>query len=198
MWSRRIALLSVPVVLTACAAWQKPPVELAPPPAVVVAPEPVAEADIAGVLLEHERLVALPAIDQLHELARLGTLVQLWPEGDAPVASVQMALLLAHKGGPVELARASAVLDRIAASDLPAALPWQPLARLLSVQWSEQRRLLDRVDKQSVQLRDGQRRIEQLGETVAALKAIELSLPAKPAKAPAAEAAAPANGGGNP
>ena len=68
-----------------------------------------------------------------------------------------------------------------------AAVPWLPFARLLHARLSEQRRLEEQVDRQSLQLREQQRRLEQLGAQLDALRAIERSLNTRPAvPAPAA------------
>lgn len=126
-----------------------------------------------------------------------------------PQAGMEKALLLARRQQPGDREAALVLLDAISASPESSARPWQPLARLLAPMWradaSEQQRLLDQSEKQSLQLRDSQRRIdqlnekvEQLGHKLEALKSIELNLP-KPAGStapslpgPAAPASAPA------
>ncbi len=87
--------------------------------------------------------------------------------------------------------RALALLEPLARPNAPA--PWQALARLLQSRFAEQRRLEEQLDKQNQQLRDQQRRIEQLGSQLEALKAIERSLTTRPAvpAAPAPAASAP-------
>ena len=56
-----------------------------------------------------------------------------------------------------------------------------PLARLLATRYTEQRRLEDLLDKQTQQLRDVQRRLDQTNDRLEALKAIERSLTSRPA-----------------
>ena len=56
------------------------------------------------------------------------------------------------------------------------AAAWAPWARLLAGRAAEQRRLEEQFDRLAQQLRDSQRRIDQLSEKLEALKAIERSL----------------------
>ena len=56
-----------------------------------------------------------------------------------------------------------------------------PLVQLLSSQYAELRRQEESIDKLNGQLRDAQRRIEQLNEKLEALKNIERSLSVRPA-----------------
>ena len=56
-----------------------------------------------------------------------------------------------------------------------------PLVQLLSSQYAELRRQDESIDKLNGQLRDAQRRIEQLNEKLEALKNIERSLSVRPA-----------------
>ncbi len=56
-----------------------------------------------------------------------------------------------------------------------------PLAQLLSSQYAELRRQEESIDKLNGQLRDAQRRNEQLNEKLEALKNIERSLSVRPA-----------------
>lgn len=78
-----------------------------------------------------------------------------------------------------ELAQAAAQVEAVAASADPQAEPLKPLAVQLSLRLAEQRRLQDSVDKLTQQLRDSQRRNDQLNEKLEALKVIEQTLPAK-------------------
>jgi len=192
MWSRGTGvIIAAALSLTACAELQPAAEPAVPDAPVVTEPAPPTEQDV---LVEHLRLVALPAPEQARELQRLAV------QSPTPRGSLQMALLLAHRGSAAELARAISLLDRLVQGGSEEDRRWQPLAQVLLDSWSEQRRLGDRIERQAQQLRESQRRQEQLSDTVAALKAIELSLPAKPAQvqplpSPAAPApAAPASG----
>jgi len=57
------------------------------------------------------------------------------------------------------------------------------LARTLAARYVEQRRVEDDRDRQAQQLRDSQRRIDQLNDRIEALRAIERSF-ARPHSAP--------------
>jgi enoyl-CoA hydratase/carnithine racemase len=109
---------------------------------------------------------------------------------------MQLALLLSQTRVPADLARALGLLQRVIANPSPEAQPLQPLARALAARYVEQRRVEDDRDKQVQQLRDSQRRIDQLNDRIEALRAIERSF-ARPNTAPAAPSipgAAPPNG----
>jgi len=99
--------------------------------------------------------------------------------------AMRRALLLSQGRSGSELAQAAAQLDVVAVATEPQAEPLKPLAALLSARIAEQRRLQDSVDKLAQQLRDSQRRNEQLNEKLEALKAIEQTLPVKPVTPPA-------------
>jgi hypothetical protein len=148
-----------------------------PPPAEPVCPEPPApppppEADELRAVLAYASELRLrgtaeptPAIDV----------------SAAPAAlAMRRALLLGQGRSSAELAQAAAQLDIVTTATDAQAEPLKPLAALLAARLAEQRRLLDSVDKLSAQLRDSQRRNEQLNEKLEALKAIEQTLPAKP------------------
>jgi hypothetical protein len=156
----------------------QPPRAPAPPPA----PDPAAVADAAArrLLAFHERLREMGAADIAREQLRLAE------SPDDPAATLELALLLGSSRSNGDLVRALALLEPLARAGAPA--PWQAMARLLQGRLAEQRRLEEQLDKQSQQLRDQQRRIEQLGAQLEALKAIERSLSARPAPAPAASA----------
>ena len=101
------------------------------------------------------------------ELQRIGD------PGDSPSTQMQTALLLAQTRAPADLARALGLLQRVSTSSAPDAKPLQPLARTLAARYNEQRRVEDDRDRQVAQLRDAQRRIEQLNDRIEALRAIE-------------------------
>lgn len=104
------------------------------------------------------------------------------PEVDALRAVLGQAedlrAALALGRSSAELAQALAQADAVATDARTEAL--KPLATLLSARLAEQRRLQENVDKLTQQLRDSQRRNDQLHEKLEALKAIEQTLPGKP------------------
>ncbi|RZI89964.1 MAG: hypothetical protein EOP78_16660, partial [Variovorax sp.] len=200
-WATAIA---TPLWLAGCvtAPPPPPPVEAPPPPAplavVPIEAEPAAPATqpaslftmitqgpVSAMLAYGEKVRAMNSADLNAELARLGD------PGDAPTAQMQTALALAQTRVPADLARAVGLLQRVAANTTASeAKPLQPLARTLAARYLEQRRVEDDRDRQVAQLRDAQRRIDQLNDRIEALRAIERSFsrPAQrhwPAPAPA-------------
>lgn len=158
-----------------------------PPPSTAAAPPPglpsPAEAAAARLLAWQERLRELPAAELAREAARRE------PPADA-AATVELALVLLQArslaqaaGAPAngELARASTLLEPV----LRKPSPWQGPAKLLAARVAEQRRLEEQIVQLQQQLREQQRRNEQLAAQIEALRAIERSLggarPASPA-----------------
>ncbi len=133
----------------------------------------------AAVLRYADRVRALTPGELALEIALLGE------PGNQPLRQMQLALALTHSNQPVETARALGLLQRVAANANSDAAPYRPLARLIAHRLMEQRKLEDAVERQAQQLREQQRRIEQLNERLEAMRAIERSLnnraPARPA-----------------
>lgn len=158
---------------------------VAPPPAPPPAPDPAALADAAArrLLAFHERLRESGPVDLAREQARIGD------TPDQPGSTLELALLLAQRQQPGDVARALALVEPLTRASAPA--PWQAPARLLHARLAEQRRLEEQVERQATQLREQQRRLEQLGAQLEALKAIERSLN-NPRPPPSTSAPAPA------
>jgi len=146
----------------------------APPSAPATSPSDQADAAARRLLAFHERLRELGPADLGREVARLG-------EPADPAATLELALVLAQTRQNGDLARAQALVE----PQTRAISPWQSLARLLHARLSEQRRLEDLNERQTQQLREQQRRLDQLSSQIEALRAIERSLSPRPA-APAA------------
>jgi Mg2+ and Co2+ transporter CorA len=107
---------------------------------------------------------------------------------------MQLALVLAQTRAPADLARGLGLLQRVLANPSNEAQVLHPLARLLAARYQEQRRVEDERDRQAQQLRDSQRRIDQLSDRIEALRAIERSFSrpnSPPPVAPAAPKPAP-------
>ncbi|MCE4553582.1 hypothetical protein [Pelomonas cellulosilytica] len=135
--------------LLALAACQTPPPAPPPPEPTPVCPEPPP-----------------PPADDLKVVATLAD-------------DLRKALVLSAGRSAAEQAQASAQLDQFATATEPQSEPLKPLAALLAARLAEQRRLQDSVDRLTQQLRDAQRRNDQLNEKLEALKAIEQTLPVK-------------------
>jgi len=127
-------------------------------------------------LLEHaERMRNFPPAELGSHIASMGD------PGNNPVRQMQLALALTYTNQPPDTARALGLLQRVINHTAPESATLKPLARLLASRLMNQRRLEDTVDKQSQQLRDSTRRIEQLNERLEAMRAIERSLIPRPA-----------------
>ena len=198
----------VPLLLAGCAVPRKPPAEavavaVTPPPAppaiTPVEAEPLAPATqpaglftqwtqgpVGAMLAYADKVRPLGPPELAAELNRLGDLVE------TPAVQMQMAIVLAQTRSSADLARAIGLLQRVTANPSADAQPLQPLARTLAARYTEQRKVEDDRDKQAQQLRDSQRRIDQLNDRIEALRAIERSFarPA-PATAPTMPKAAP-------
>jgi hypothetical protein len=174
---RAAAALTLASVLSACAAPRLPETlpELppAPPPPAPAAAVQMAD-ETAPLLAYHQQLRRMTQGELLQELVALG---QRQP---SPRITLQSAMVLQWTRGAGDLARAQALYDSVAGS----AHPLAPLAALLSAQCYEQRRLAEHGERLAAQLRDSQRKNEQLADMLESLKAIERNLPARAAIQP--------------
>lgn len=181
--------IPIMLVLTACAT---PPPDVAPntpsmapqaptqpaPQPPVVLPQmtpglPVSDpsAQAGRELLRWHEMLRQAAPDLLPAIA-----ARVAAEPAAPASAVHLALVFLSTRAPGDATKALAQLETVQNSIDPAALPWAEWARLLSARAAEQKRLEDQLNRQNQQLRDSQRRIDQLTEQLEALKAIERSL----------------------
>jgi hypothetical protein len=138
------------------------------------------------VLAQTDRTLRMTSADLTKEIARLTE-----REESAIENPLLLAVALAQTRQPVDTARALGLVQRVLGNNAPAAQALHPLARLMESRLLQQRRLEDQLDRQSQQLRDAQRRNEQLNERLEAVRAIERSLTTRPTPAPA-------NGGNTP
>ena len=175
------------LVVTACASPERP---VAPPPPViasVAAPAPAPSPAPAPrateqsepsstvlALLHADRVRGMPQADLANEVARLAAAPA------TPLAQVQLALSLMQSRSAVDNLRAGQVLQRVLAQDAAEARALHPLCRQLLAQLAEQKRLEDVNDRQAQQLRETQRRADQLADRLDALRAIERSRPRMP------------------
>ena len=175
-----------------------------PAPVVPVEAEPTAPATqpaiafiaatsgpVAAALAYADKVRPLGPPEVAGEINRIGE------PGDAPLTQMQLALALAQTRQPADLARAQSLMQRIAANPASEAQQLAPLARTLASRYGEQRRLEEEREKQAQQLRDSQRRIDQLSDRLEALRAIERSF-TRPGNHPPAIPAPPAGNGTKP
>lgn len=142
----------------------------------VPVPAPPSPSEEAGhLLLRWQDALRQAAPETLPPLA-----ARLASEPATPSGMVHLALVWLHTHTPGDAARALTQLEGLAnsantATD-PAAAAWADWLPLLSARAAEQKRLEEQITRQTQQLRDNQRRIDQLTEQLEALKAIERSL----------------------
>jgi hypothetical protein len=170
----------LPLLLAACAQRQPsaPALPPLPPPAapaqltLLVAPQD----EVAPLLAYHQSLRRMTQGELLKELSGLSL------QHKTPKVLLQSAMVLSLTRGNGDLARAQAQFDMVATAPEPEAQGLRQLAQLLSAQCSDTRRLIEDSERLRAQLRDNQRKTEQLNETLEALKEIERGLPARASK----------------
>ncbi|MDP2419356.1 MAG: hypothetical protein U1D25_15080 [Hydrogenophaga sp.] len=176
-----------------------PPTQTTPAPSTPAAPEvsakpapihPVPEPTrpAAAIAVDAEPLAALLAYAErvrvLSAAELSADIVSQGEPGPSALRQMRLAIALMHTQLPVDTARALGLLQRVAYHTAPESAEFKPLARLLSARLVAQRRLEDTVERQNQQLRDSQRRIEQLSERLEAMRAIERSLTTRPKARP--------------
>jgi len=155
-------------------------------PAPAPAPAPTSAQSAVAALLPREQPpseAVLGYADRIRPLAPADLAQEINRLGDSPyspVRALQLALALGQSRTAPNVTRAQALLQRVLAQADGEAPVLHPLARLLSAQLAEQRRTDEQAERQGQQLRDAQRRIDQLNERMEALRAIERSLPSSP------------------
>ncbi len=108
------------------------------------------------------------------ELGRERMVLNAVPQ--TPYTQVRMAMLLGHPRVQQDLGKALALLDSVLKSSDSAAVPFHPLARLLSDNYIERARLESQLDKQGQQMKDSQRKATELQEKLDSLADIERTL----------------------
>ncbi len=147
-----------------------------PAPAPVPASsDPVAEVHGALPLLAyHQMLGRLNAIELARERSFLATL----PAG--PAVQLRQAMVIGHPRGQADTAKALALAEQVLRANEPAALELHGLARLLADQYSERLRLEGLLERQGAQLKDSQRKAQELQEKLDGLADIERTLMPRP------------------
>jgi len=171
---RRWPFLVLSSLLSACAAL---PLE----PESGAAPEPV---PVVNVQVNESAM--LPLLGYYHLLQRMTpgeltrerqTLARL---PSSPSVQVRLAMLHGMPRAPADLARAQAILDTVLRSHAPEAASLHPLAKLLATQYQERLRIETQNDRLGQQLKESQRKRDELQEKIDALTDIERSIPIRP------------------
>lgn len=143
-----------------------------PPPATVVPPASL----LPDMLTYSDRLRSLGQAELSAEQALIGD------PGASAERLVKLALVLLASHQTSDTVRAIALLQRAGSLNTPEAMVLRPLVRLLSARLQEIRRLEEQLDRQTQQLREAQRRIDNLSDRLEAMRAIERSLLPRPAR----------------
>lgn len=182
-----LAACAAPAAMPAAAPAAEPmrvmvlPAAPEPVPADNPAPPPPAGAahPVEAAIAFAERVRILAPSELAQEVQRLGD------TSYTPLRGTQLALALAQTRTPASATRAQSLLQRVLADASTEARGLHGFARLLSAQLAEQRRAEEQAERQAQQLRDAQRRIEQLNDRLEAVRAIERSLPGPAQRPPA-------------
>lgn len=130
-----------------------------------------------GLLVYADKLRRMAPVELAMELTRLSDIPE--PQRQ-PGEDLQLAMALAQTRVPSDLVRAQGLAQRVLGNPREEARDLYPLAGMLVARYAEQRRVEDALERQAQQLRDQQRRIDQLTERLEAVRAIERSLTARP------------------
>ncbi len=173
------AVLALAAVLTGCgtdASLQVPAPEDAAPAASADTPAAAAPRPslVKHLLVYSDQVAALAPPALAAEIARLTP-----RQEESAQQQLELALALGQTRLPADTARALGLVQRALAQKDNAPLV-QSFARLLENRYLQQRRLEDQIDRQNNQVRDAQRRNDQLNERLEAMRAIERSLNARP------------------
>ncbi|BEV18074.1 hypothetical protein HBDW_48620 [Herbaspirillum sp. DW155] len=160
----KILILACAVLLAACAAQQPAPT------ATVQLIQSTSNID--ELLAYNVQLRKMSPAELGRELARINT----YPAG--PATSVRRAMALSLTRDAIDLAKAEAQLWNVMADRSVEAEKLKPLVQLLVGHYSDLRRVADGAEKTSVQLKEAQRKVDQLNDKLEALKNIERTLPA--------------------
>ena len=146
---------------------------------------PSATDRVGQVLARTDRTLRLAPAELAREIARLGE-----AEDASAETPLLLATALAQTRQPADTARALGLVQRVLSNQAEPAQALHPLARWMEARLLQQRRLEEQLERQAQQLRDAQRRNDQLNERLEAVRAIERSLTTRPGPAPATPAPA--------
>jgi len=175
---RHSALLGMVYLLAACTTLPSP--EEQPEPGVLtealpeVSPPRVNESAMLPLLGYYHLLQRMTPAELTRERQTLASIPS------SPAVQLRQAMLLGMPRMTTDLPRALALLEAIQRSHVPEAASLHPLARLLSTQYQERIRLETQSDRLAQQLKESQRKRDELQEKIDALADIERSIPIRP------------------
>jgi len=113
---------------------------------------------------------------QMNPNALISAIVDLNSHPAQPQELILKAIFYADLGRSGDLQRAQNSLDQLLKSADPKARRYRPMATFLTALFDDRLKLEDTNDRLSQQVRDGQRRLDQVSEKLEALKNIERKL----------------------
>lgn len=140
---------------------------------------------LTQLLAYQQRLQSMSAAELAHERQTLAALPAV------PENRLRQAMLFGTSRTSGDLARAAGLLDGLLRTRPPEANELLPLARLLAAQYQERIKLETQLERSQSQLREAQRRRDELQEKIDALAEIERSVPVGPGGRPTATVPAP-------
>jgi len=173
---RYCALIGAAHLLAACSTTQPPlpeDVEPEPPPATsTVAVNETAMLPLLGYYHLLQRMTPAELARERQTLANIPS---------SPSVHLRQAMLLGMPARTTaDLSRALALLDTLQRTHTPEAASLHPLARVLTTQYQERLKLEKQNDALTLQLKDVQRKKDELQDKLDALTAIERSIPIRP------------------
>lgn len=150
------------------------------------ATQPGTTAPVPAAGRSEETTVPLPALGYYQllqrmspaEIARERMVLAALPV--TPTNQLRLAMVLGHPRGPLDFAKAFALLEAVLKSVDPSAVSQQGLARLLLDNYNERQKLDRELEKLGGQLKESQRKAVELQEKIDRLADIERTLPQRP------------------
>lgn len=170
LWS----LIGIVQLLTACATLPLPEEETEPEALPEISQPRVNETAMLPLLGYYHLLQRMTPAELTRERQLLGRIPP------SPAVQLRQAMLLGMPRATADLARALTLLDAVQRSHAPEAASLHPLARLLSTQYQERIKLETQNDRLGQQLKQSQRKSDELQEKIDALTDIERSIPIRP------------------
>jgi len=167
-------------LLCACATPLPPPPPPPPPvcpPAVAAIPVVVPDPQLTALLAYQVRIRQQSPPDLSKSLQELNA------QANSGTVALERAMVLAafHNNG--DLGRAQALAEGVLQSNEDDDQRLKPLAQSMAGTYADARKQDETIDRLNQQLRDGQRRSDQLNDKLEALKNIERTLSGRPAPA---------------
>ncbi|MDR2187437.1 MAG: permease [Azonexus sp.] len=165
---RTLGLLAWMLALSACMHAPPPPPAKSQPP--IEQPKPIEPPGFLPPLAYYQTLEGMSAA----QLAREQSLLAALPS--RPAVLLCRAMVIGHPRGQADAARALALVEQTLRDNDPAAQELHGLARLLADDYNERLRLDAALERQGQQLKESQRRAQELKEKLDGLADIERSL----------------------